>query len=66
MDQPTSAQRASKHVGEVQDRHQHAELRAAGAKLQRAWTAGGLADQLEANTNAAMACAVYGIQVKVG
>jgi hypothetical protein len=44
----------------------HAELRASGAKLRQAWTAGDLADQVEANTNAAMACALYGVEIKVG
>jgi hypothetical protein len=45
---------------------QYEDLRAVGEKLQRAWTTGGLADQLEANTNVAMACAVHGVEVPLG
>lgn len=45
---------------------QHEDLQNAGAKLQKAWTEGDLADQVEANVNAAMACAVHGVEVKVG
>jgi hypothetical protein len=61
---PTDLQRAA--AWRQLQASDHEELKAVGAKLQEAWTAGGLADQLEANTNAAMACALYGVEVKVG
>jgi PBP1b-binding outer membrane lipoprotein LpoB len=60
---PTDRQRAAAWKQLQGSRHD--DLQAVGVKLQRAWTQGGLADQVEANTNAAMACAAHGVEVKL-
>lgn len=61
---PTDAQRAA--VWRQLQASRYDGFRAVGAKLERAWTMGGLADQVEANTNAAMACAAHGVEVPIG
>lgn len=59
---PTDAQRVA---GWLQLQHSgFQDLRTVGVKLQRAWTAGTLADQATANVNASMACAAHGVPIK--
>lgn len=61
---PTLAERRASW--ERYQRSAYPSLREVGSKLERAWTAGDLADQIEAGMNLVISCAAYGVDVPVG